>query len=86
MRQIIAAIHEQTSLARADLERYVGTLDLAVELVLQQAIARAVDWGINAQRDALLMAPELIPTPIRPPPSDVPEKLPPPPKLPKGVT
>lgn len=83
MRQVVAVIHEHTRLARIELERKLGPLNLDAELVLQQIVARAVEWGIDAQREAFLSAPELLPTPIRPPPSEVP--LPKPPKLPKGV-
>jgi hypothetical protein len=86
LRQVVATIHELTRLLRADLEKHVGELDMRAELILQQGIARAVDYGINAQRDAFFSAPELLPTPILPPPEPpATEKLPPPPKLPKGI-
>lgn len=88
LRQLVSAIHDHTELGKNDLERVLGPINLNAEMVIKQIIARAMDYGINAQRDAILEAPEFLPTPL--PPSDpMPSTLPPPPrlpKLPKGVT
>jgi len=75
LRQQVFAVHELEKLAE-DLLGLPGTPEL------RSLLAAAVDRGIELQRGILLA--ELVDTPLRPPPSDLPPPfIPRTPKLPK---
>lgn len=89
---MIEAIKAETEAALAELEPVFGAAGLLGERVVRAIIARAIDQGIDLQRQALGLGvrQEDIVTPLRPPPTD-----PPPPdpgdeitkrtRLPRGV-
>lgn len=84
LRKLVDAINELTQLAVYTLEPITGT-NYNAEKALRQIVATAIERGINLQRDVVIVDHDEIDTPLLPPSSDVPEHLPPPPKLPKGV-
>jgi len=66
LRALVAAIQEQTTLGAERLEPHVGTLPFAAERVLRAIVTRAVERGIELQREALADISSLD-TPLRPP-------------------
>jgi hypothetical protein len=86
LRRLVDAIQQETQLAAEALTPLVGTVSYEVEQTLRQIITRAVERGMDLQREALGdSAQDDIDTPMRPAPSEEPPtvKMPRPSKVPK---